>query len=162
MHKEATRGVLDPERLDRPGDEPEQGENPNASSSSRWGNRVSEVQEQAVLLGSQEEMISKLKIGYQNYRIEPHIGMDVSGDTDVDKGIIRYDSEEVGLRHFNTLLHEVLHAVCDQMALDLDDDLEERVVAGLSNGLTMIVADNPGIGVALNLMLKPSTPCDSA
>ena len=102
-------------------------------------------------------MISKLKIGYQNYRIEPHIGMDVSGDTDVDRGIIRYDSEEVGLRHFNTLVHEVLHAICDQMALDLDDDTEERVVAGLANGLTMLLADNPGLGAALSLILKPTT-----
>jgi hypothetical protein len=90
-------------------------------------------------------MISKLKIGYQMYTIEPHKDMDVAGDTDVDKGIIRYSMEESGLRHVNTVIHEILHAICDQMALGMDADTEERVVAGLSNGLTMLLADNPQI-----------------
>lgn len=90
-------------------------------------------------------MISELKIGYQMYKLEPHKGMDVDGDTDVDNGIIRYSMEESGLRHVNTVIHEILHAVCDQMALDLDDDTEERVVAGLANGLTMLLADNPQV-----------------
>ena len=95
-------------------------------------------------------MFDKLKIGYQLYTLEPHSDLvDISGDTDCETGVIRYDSSETGFRHVNTILHEVLHAVWDQVGLNatLTEDQQEQVVTGIANGLTMILADNPHVTI---------------
>lgn len=96
-------------------------------------------------------MIRRLKIGYQTYSFQAHTELDgVSGDCDCDAAIIRYDATEKGLRHANTLLHECLHALWDQMVEGFDEETEERIVAALANGLTMLLVDNPEIQLTVN------------
>lgn len=43
----------------------------------------------------------------------------------------------------DTIIHEVLHAICDDQKLKLADDEEERIVTALANGLTRFLRDNP-------------------
>jgi len=95
-------------------------------------------------------MFDNLKIGYQLYTLESHGDLDgINGDCDCEAGIIRYDSTETGFRHVNTILHEVLHAVWDQVGLNatLTEEQQEQVVTSLASGLTMILADNPHITI---------------
>jgi hypothetical protein len=95
----------------------------------------------------------RLKVGYQTYSFQAHSPEEldgVSGDCDCDAGIIRYDESEEGLRHANTLLHECLHALWDQMVEGFDEEVEERIVAALANGLTMLLVDNPEIKLTVH------------
>lgn len=45
-----------------------------------------------------------------------------------------------------TLLHEILHALCDAWGAGLEDEAEEHIVGVLSTGLTQVLRDNPVIG----------------
>ena len=95
-------------------------------------------------------MIDKVKIGYQIYTIEMVDGMDdLDGDCDADAAVIRIDKNQAQpWRLTNTVIHELLHAVWDQWCdATLDDDTQERIVSGIANGLTAILADNPEITI---------------
>jgi hypothetical protein len=43
----------------------------------------------------------------------------------------------------DTILHEVLHAICYDQKLKLEDEEEERIVLALATGLTRFFRDNP-------------------
>lgn len=43
----------------------------------------------------------------------------------------------------NTILHEILHAVCYTQGTDLGVKEEERIVNALANGLCAFIRDNP-------------------
>ena len=43
----------------------------------------------------------------------------------------------------DTIIHEVLHAICDDQKLKLEHEEEERIVGALANGLTRFLRDNP-------------------
>ena len=96
-------------------------------------------------------MIDTIKVGYQTFTIERHSNMDVAGDIDLDAGIIRISSEESGLRSVNTLTHEILHAVFDQMGLNsiFQDEQQELICTAIANGLCMVIKDNPKISVQI-------------
>ena len=96
-------------------------------------------------------MIATIKVGYQTFAIERHMDMAVAGDIDLDAGVIRIAAEETGMRSVNTLTHEVLHAVFDQMGLNavFQDEQEELICTALANGLCMVMRDNPKISVQI-------------
>ena len=94
-------------------------------------------------------MIAELKIGYQTYtfQTDPDLG-DLDGECDVEKAVIRLNPDQAGWRLVNTTIHEVLRAIWDQWVdPQVDAETEERIVAGIANGLTSILADNPDITV---------------
>ena len=43
----------------------------------------------------------------------------------------------------DTLIHEVLHAICHNYIPDVDDSDEEKVVTQIAHGLTQVIRDNP-------------------
>lgn len=92
--------------------------------------------------------IGCLKIGYQDYRIEIHddLGDEICGDTDLENSVIRIAESAID-RQRNTVIHEVLHAIWDQMGLNaqLSDNIQEQVVTSLSNGISTLLADNPQV-----------------
>lgn len=45
----------------------------------------------------------------------------------------------------DTLIHEMLHGLCNAFAMDMKIDLEERVVTSLATGLVTIMMDNPDL-----------------
>ena len=105
-------------------------------------------------------MIDKIKIGYQTYTfvVDPELdGSD--GECDVEKSVIRLHPDQHGWRLVNTTIHETLHAVWDQWVdPQVDDETQERIVAGIANGLTAILADNPHIQVTRIVQDKPDAP----
>lgn len=42
----------------------------------------------------------------------------------------------------DTILHEVMHAIFFTMKIDLDEDIEEKVISALSTGLIGVLQDN--------------------
>ena len=70
------------------------------------------------------------------------------------EGIIGYATDEQGVSHANTLLHEILHAIIYQWNIDLGEKAEEHLVNGLTNGLTTIFVDNPQLLDYLKTKIK--------
>lgn len=99
------------------------------------------------------ERKEKLKIGYRTFTLSfvkqihkgdtvglchypPSSRVKYQGRIQITKGL---DPAEKA----NTILHEILHAVCYTQGLDLGVKEEERIVNSLANGLTAFVRDNP-------------------
>ena len=90
----------------------------------------------------------KIKIGYRDYKLEEWkqtvaTANEAHGQFFSKEGIIGYTTDEKGVSHANTLIHECLHAIIYQWNMDLEEKVEESVVNGLANGLTTIFVDNP-------------------
>ena len=90
----------------------------------------------------------KIKVGYRSYKLEEWkqtvaSANEAQGQFFAKEGIIGYTTEEKGVSHANTLLHECMHAIIYQWSMELDDKVEELVVNGLANGLTTVFVDNP-------------------
>lgn len=69
------------------------------------------------------------------------------GDCNFSENIIRIhpDSRKNPEILLNTVLHEVFHAIWDQMAI-AEDSSEERDVTCLANAMAGILRDNPKFG----------------
>lgn len=66
------------------------------------------------------------------------------GYCDNAKQAIHIEGDQTAFEECDTVIHELLHAVWNQMSLsDLDEQLEERVVRALGTGLTGLYSDNP-------------------
>ena len=90
----------------------------------------------------------KIKIGYRDYKLEEWkqtvaTANEAHGQFFSKEGIIWYTTDEKGVSHANTLIHECLHAIIYQWNMELEEKIEESVVNGLANGLTTIFVDNP-------------------
>ena len=101
----------------------------------------------------------KIKIGYRDYKLEEWkqtvaTANEAHGQFFSKEGVIGYSTDEKGVSHANTLLHECLHAIIYQWNMELDDKVEELVVNGLANGLTTIFVDNPQLVDYLRLKIK--------
>ena len=101
----------------------------------------------------------KIKIGYREYKLEEWkqtvaTANEAHGQFFSKEGIIGYITDEKGVSHANTLLHEILHAIIYQWNMDLDEKVEESVVNGLANGLTTIFVDNPNLIDYLKTKIK--------
>ena len=91
---------------------------------------------------------SNIKIGYRDYKLEEWkqtvaTANEAHGQFFSKEGIIGYTTDEKGVSHANTILHEILHAIIYQWNLDLGEKAEEHLVNGLTNGLTTVLVDNP-------------------
>ena len=95
-----------------------------------------------------DSLPNSIKIGYAQYTFD--FWPDTFATTEEAQGEFFQVAHKIGLKEstipsvagVNTLLHEVLHGVVYQWALDLGDK-EEHTVNTLSNGLTTVFVDNP-------------------
>ena len=90
----------------------------------------------------------KIKIGYRDYKLEEWkqtvaTANEAHGQFFSKEGIIGYTTDEKGVSHANTLLHEILHAIVYQWNIELEEKEEEKLVNSLTNGLTTVFVDNP-------------------
>ena len=69
------------------------------------------------------------------------------GDCHSDDKLIRMHPNLKGKPEtfLNTMIHEILHAVWDQMAI-ADHNDEERDVTCVANGIAGVILDNPKLG----------------
>jgi Zn-dependent peptidase ImmA (M78 family) len=77
-----------------------------------------------------------------------------AGECDYDKRKISIQSGQTKAAEANTILHEILHAICHDQKLGLKYDLEEEVVTGIANGLQDFIRDNPKYALKLARSLK--------
>ena len=101
----------------------------------------------------------KIKVGYRYYSLEKWkqtvtSANEAHGQFFAKEGIIGYTTEEKGVSHANTILHELLHSIIYQWNIDLDEKTEESVVNGLTNGLTTVFVDNTELMDYLKLKIK--------
>lgn len=92
-------------------------------------------------------MTDTINIAGISYTVEPF-------ETDVDRnlmGRLAYDTAQIYVRKdlpidkkYETLLHEVLHAVYMNAGLQQGDD-EEKIVTALSSGLYQFLKDNKDV-----------------
>lgn len=100
-----------------------------------------------------------VKIGTRTYTIK-HQGR-LAGDclglcfapSGKAKGLILIKTGQTPRNEFDTIIHEVLHGICDQKNLKLEHDEEERIVTALANGLTRFFKDNPDYTESLMSLL---------
>jgi hypothetical protein len=102
---------------------------------------------------------TSIKIGYRDYKLEEWkqtvaTANEAHGQFFAKEGIIGYATDEQGVSHANTLLHEILHAIIYQWNIDLGEKTEEHLVNGLTNGLTTIFVDNPQLLDYLKTKIK--------
>jgi hypothetical protein len=92
-------------------------------------------------------MTDKVKIGRKTYTIhlkgrlkENALGWCIyAGKNDTGRIEIKARQGDIA----DTIIHEVLHAICDDQKLNLAHEEEERIVSALANGLTRFLRDNP-------------------
>lgn len=86
-----------------------------------------------------------IKIGYRDYTlrfVKKVDKEDSHGDTDYKKGVLRINRSLKGVELANTILHEVNHAVLDDKGVNLEFNLDEQVVQGMTNGQIAFIVDN--------------------
>lgn len=93
---------------------------------------------------------SEVKIGARTYTIEFRgrlseecLGLCFLPSKKSRKGTILIRTGQRPSGEFDTIIHEVLHAICHARKLDLDDELEEKIVKNLAHGLTDFFKKNP-------------------
>ena len=92
---------------------------------------------------------ASVKVGPWVYRIEAwHTHYANSrgryGECEHQTRTIRVDASYGPIQTAQTLMHELMHAVCGAWHVHDADD-EERTVTALSTGLTSVLVDNPGL-----------------
>ena len=95
-----------------------------------------------------QELPDSIKIGYSNYSFD--IWPDTFATTEEAQGEFFSVAHKIGLKGaaipstagVNTMLHETLHGIIYQYALELGDK-EEHCVNTIANGLTTVFVDNP-------------------
>ena len=90
----------------------------------------------------------KIKVGYRDYKLEEWkqtvaTANEAHGQFFSKEGVIGYTTDEKGVSHANTVLHEILHAIVYQWNIELEDKEEEKLVNILTNWLTTVFVDNP-------------------
>jgi len=107
------------------------------------------------------DLPAKVKVGYHDYKIETWHPSEASGarrygETNGISRTIRIDTSFSPRQTAETLLHEILHCICDIWNIE-DEDKEERVVSAMSAGLATVWRDNPDVlsFIDMNLLAKP-------
>ena len=88
-----------------------------------------------------EKLPKTLKVLHRLFKVSRNPSLSC-GHIDYGSGDISIETAQKGSEEVDTLLHEVLHALCRYTALELNGD-EERVVSALASGLTTVLKDNP-------------------
>lgn len=78
-----------------------------------------------------------------NYEQAGGLGQDRVGSCDNLHQIITVDANQSLVEEVDTVLHEVLHAICYTMKLNEPIDTEEKFVSALATGLIGVIQDNP-------------------
>src|SRR5688572_7820069 len=101
------------------------------------------------------ELPKRLQVGYLTYAVEQWAKSppDQCGECDNNWGIIKVDVQYGPQRTAEILLHEVLHAIYRNGAIEAGDE-EERVVTILANQLSQIWRDNPELVTFLSESLR--------
>lgn len=95
-----------------------------------------------------DSLPDSVKIGYSQYAFD--FWPDTFATTEEAQGEFFQVAHKIGLKEstipsvagVNTMLHEILHGIIYQWALELGDK-EEHTVNTISNGLTTVFVDNP-------------------
>ena len=113
----------------------------------------------AVLLMIRTSLPSTIKVGAHDYTVaeKDQAWKDAVGAY----GLCQYEAQVISVVTakvsctfvFDTLLHEILHAIWRERDLD-DDDEEEKVVTVLAAGLTAMFRDNPALMKYQNAVLR--------
>ena len=91
---------------------------------------------------------NRIRVGYRNYRIEfPEISLELEpeqlGQCDTTSEKILVAGSLTPEKQANVLLHEVLHAIWNEYKILDDNDIEEKTVTCLANGLCLLIQENP-------------------
>lgn len=89
----------------------------------------------------------EIRVGYRTFRIEHFpdgFGERLDGQTDFDRGVINLSAGLTAQARSCVILHEILHIIWDQAALQ-DGDTEERIVTAMANGLSQVLRDNDSL-----------------
>ena len=84
-------------------------------------------------------------VGPYRYRIvvdDARIPPDLYGQCDKGKHVVALHPDQSAVRLRSTLMHELLHALCDLTGVD-DDKAEERIVTVLAPALLALLRENP-------------------
>lgn len=102
-------------------------------------------------------MPSRVQLSYQTLRIykrkiqELGLYFSVTPSIHIRRGLSLHEEG-------NTLLHELLHAICYCSSVGLSRAKEEQVVSALSNGLTEVMLRNPKLrAYFMEAWANPST-----
>lgn len=90
-----------------------------------------------------------MRVGFRTYDVEKwghsiphHVEHSVVGEHNGTANTIKIVVSQPPREIANTVIHELLHAVCDVYGIDLGDK-EEPVVNTMANGITDIFRANP-------------------
>ena len=88
--------------------------------------------------------VEQVKVGALTYVVK----FGACSDTEDWNGVCRYNALQIRIndsmsdrRQGSTLVHEVLHAICDERAVKLTEEQVET----LANGMTQVLRDNPDL-----------------
>jgi Zn-dependent peptidase ImmA (M78 family) len=89
----------------------------------------------------------KIRIGGIDYPIEyvPDLNdgaMVCYGMIDTEQSRILLNTNQAYQRQCVTLWHEILHGIIDHAHVELDDEVEEKIVKMLSKGIYQVLQDN--------------------
>lgn len=96
----------------------------------------------------------KIKVGHYIFKVKKLRGADgqahgVTGRFQADQGRILHVFNVHPATARDTLLHETLHgifyAASASTVLDIEDDVEEKIVSLLTSGLLSVLRDNPDL-----------------
>lgn len=98
--------------------------------------------------------MTRLKIGSKRYRLvfKKTLPNNDLGGCDFEKRLITIKKGQKN--EANTILHEILHAICDEQNINLEYEQEEKVVNRITNGLHEFFRKNQEFGEKLFNDLK--------
>lgn len=96
-----------------------------------------------------DKTVDEVIVGLKTYKIEKpqeivEVGGEYYGACDNKESIIKIASKFSPLQQQETLLHEVLHAICHMQNL-MDIDSNEHAIELLAKGLHMVMKQNPHV-----------------
>lgn len=97
------------------------------------------------LLRMDEKPPTSVTVGPYRYKVvvdDARIPPDLYGLCDKGKHTISLHPDQSAVRLRSTLVHELLHALCDLTGVD-DDKAEERIVTVLAPALLEVLRKNP-------------------
>lgn len=101
-------------------------------------------------------MAETVKIGTRTYTIKYQgtVVDDCLGICYKDKRKIVIQTGQRPKTEFDTVLHEILHAIWHERKLEQTDEIEEKIVSGVASGLTNFFKQNPEFTENLMSLLK--------
>lgn len=101
-----------------------------------------------------------IKILYRDYKVVPYTAQEASTDGNLgvfkpDQALMKVDQQWGSKKQANILLHELLHAIFYEMAIDTKSaQSEESVILPLANGFSAVMRDNPGLLLEIQKALR--------